>query len=872
MKHYLALIFLGLFFLSTQAQITNRDFRDALSQDRQVAATVISFEKSKALIETDGSSRTLTHELKVQISKALPIDLNFKIQPVEGAVISKRIRNAFTQTSVLKAKSKEQVVRFKINEKELSDSKFEKLVLELLLPSSANLRKHKITFKNVEQVITIKRIAPQVLQKPKITFKFNSKESVITNDGTPGNLTHDILVSTSEGLPADIKFYVEPGKEFSNYSISKSFYNASVFYKSKTSRKVTLTINKEELKKSGLEKIALRLAMPSEYLKRYNIDLSQEWHAVTIRNSNPPDTSPEKIWVNVNPNRSALTNDGSEGNLIHKLRLVASKKLPINFNFRIEASGQNVNNEVERIFGSNQVFRKDQREQTFEFKLDKKTLKKAGIDQINLSLIGFRNNNDKYDIKFNNARQVVRIQNNFNNAATDPPVNNSTENQDEIVVQGVTESVPEEGAFTEESEPEAPDKFEAGEIDEESQEEPGKDLREDSVSDEQKSKMNILWYIVLGILTFFAFYIESKRRGKLVPMSGQGDEEFEDDVDFEVDDDMGEGGSEASGDMGAEESSGTPRGMEMGEEMAEEAGEEEMEAVGAVLPAKFTIVPTFYGTDREPTRKSAPDKMFGSERGELSFGICEVSIPKTHKMGEIESPLWGLKIFENENKHIILKKVEALKEENFIELFKEKLSQTGKKSALIFVHGFNVSFSEAAKRTAQIAYDLRFDGVPAFYSWPSHAKTLSYIPDESNIEWTQPNMEAFLEKILTDTEAENIYIIAHSMGTRALSKSVASIVENKPTLRKKIQEIILTAPDIDADVFKRDIAPKIVNAGNRLTLYASSEDIALKASKKIHQNSRAGESGEDIVLVDGMSSIDATGHGYRFSKAFLLWR
>ena len=69
---------------------------------------------------------------------------------------------------------------------------------------------------------------------------------------------------------------------------------------------------------------------------------------------------------------------------------------------------------------------------------------------------------------------------------------------------------------------------------------------------------------------------------------------------------------------------------------------------------------------------------------------------------------------------------------------------------------------------------------------------------------------------------------------RALSRAVASLLSDKPDLRNRLKEVILTAPDIDADIFKRDIAPALTAAGRPITLYASSEDLALVASKKIH--------------------------------------
>jgi esterase/lipase superfamily enzyme len=107
------------------------------------------------------------------------------------------------------------------------------------------------------------------------------------------------------------------------------------------------------------------------------------------------------------------------------------------------------------------------------------------------------------------------------------------------------------------------------------------------------------------------------------------------------------------------------------------------------------------------------------------------------------------------------------------------------------------------------------------------------------------------------------------MGNRALTQAYINVVKNNPKLKKRFKEIILTAPDINADIFKRDIAPLMVKAGNPITLYVSSSDIALKASKKFHNHFRAGDSSQEIIILPGIESIDSTnvntsflGHSY----------
>ena len=52
----------------------------------------------------------------------------------------------------------------------------------------------------------------------------------------------------------------------------------------------------------------------------------------------------------------------------------------------------------------------------------------------------------------------------------------------------------------------------------------------------------------------------------------------------------------------------------------------------------------------------------------------------------------------------------------------------------MFIHGFNVSFADAAIRAAQLSCDLSIAGVMAFYSWPSQGTLAGYAADESSIE------------------------------------------------------------------------------------------------------------------------------------------
>src|SRR5690348_15125219 len=115
------------------------------------------------------------------------------------------------------------------------------------------------------------------------------------------------------------------------------------------------------------------------------------------------------------------------------------------------------------------------------------------------------------------------------------------------------------------------------------------------------------------------------------------------------------------------------------------------------------------------------------------------------------------------------------------------------------------------------------------------------------------------------------------MGNRPLARAVASLLGENPSTRDRLKEIIITAPDIDAEVFQWDIAPILTSSGRPVTLYASSSDLALMMSKRVHGFPRAGETGNGLMIAAGIETIDATntdtsflGHSYYAERRSIL--
>lgn len=279
------------------------------------------------------------------------------------------------------------------------------------------------------------------------------------------------------------------------------------------------------------------------------------------------------------------------------------------------------------------------------------------------------------------------------------------------------------------------------------------------------------------------------------------------------------------------------------------------------VPGQYKLIKVFFATDRKliPNAQSPRDFFTGDRGHVISYGISEVSIPRDHKKGELESPFMLRTYFENPAKHIVLMRIDLHKHSEFMSELRTVVEGGKTNEALIFVHGFNNTFEDAARRTAQIAHDIQFTGVPMFYSWPSGGKTLDYVSDGNDADQAVSYLKLFLKDIAENTHFAHVTLLAHSMGNRTLTRAFIALKSEVPAKKLQVfKEIILAAPDIDADVFRNEIAPALIASNSTITLYASSKDEALIASKKLNGAPRAGDSGAGLVVMKGMETIDAT--------------
>jgi esterase/lipase superfamily enzyme len=133
--------------------------------------------------------------------------------------------------------------------------------------------------------------------------------------------------------------------------------------------------------------------------------------------------------------------------------------------------------------------------------------------------------------------------------------------------------------------------------------------------------------------------------------------------------------------------------------------------VEASTPEAIYVQQIFYATNRRLTGRSDPGLLYGGEhakRDQLHYGICEVSIPvQVHEKGREERPsVWKLQWRENPTEHLVLQSIRPMSRDRFLLTLSARLDSAkaaGARDAIIFIHGFNTTFENTRRRTAQIA-------------------------------------------------------------------------------------------------------------------------------------------------------------------------
>jgi esterase/lipase superfamily enzyme len=250
----------------------------------------------------------------------------------------------------------------------------------------------------------------------------------------------------------------------------------------------------------------------------------------------------------------------------------------------------------------------------------------------------------------------------------------------------------------------------------------------------------------------------------------------------------------------------------------------------------------FYVTNRGLGSDDGPiEERFGNEReGVLKFGFFDTQIEPTLGLGMIINPTdW----FQNEE--IQLKQVQSLDKSEFIAHLRQQVQASPLRSILINVNGFRERFPSALRKTAFLSHVLDINSPVLVFDWPGDQgstprgyRRAQRIAGESGAELAQT-----LGLIIRQVQPDRLWLVANSMGGEVVVHAFSILYQETDLAdaEVEIEDVVLTAPDVDRDEFDRQFKQEIAALARNLTVYVSSNDRALLISRVINRGRRLGE-------------------------------
>lgn len=255
------------------------------------------------------------------------------------------------------------------------------------------------------------------------------------------------------------------------------------------------------------------------------------------------------------------------------------------------------------------------------------------------------------------------------------------------------------------------------------------------------------------------------------------------------------------------------------------------------------------------------------------FARMVISIPKDRPTGEIQWPSSP----GDADGAFSARAFEALDRDAFRANLGRRVAAKGGRHVLVFVHGYNTRFDEAAFRLAQIVHDSGAEVTPILFSWASAASLGAYPYDRESAALGRDGLEALIEKLAAEPGVTQVSVLAHSMGGWLTLETLRQVVIRRGTLPAKVKDVMLAAPDVDVDVALAQ--GRVIQQARhkpRMTLFVSTDDKALSAARWLWGSrdrlgsinpaqepyrTNLGKSGVTVIDLSDVTSADSLNHG-----------
>jgi esterase/lipase superfamily enzyme len=217
----------------------------------------------------------------------------------------------------------------------------------------------------------------------------------------------------------------------------------------------------------------------------------------------------------------------------------------------------------------------------------------------------------------------------------------------------------------------------------------------------------------------------------------------------------------------------------------------------------------------------------------------------------------------------------------------EEIAATGTRDLVIYVHGFNTDFAVNTGMAAEIWHYAGRRGAVLSFAWPSRHRLLGYGADKANAAYAVRHLRILLEVLAERSVAARIHFVAHSAGCPIVVDALhelrllhGGLSRAELGARFRIGRVVLAAPDMDLMQFFNASLDGFDDLPERIAIYASREDGALRLASLLFEADRLGRSvghltawEREVVLgFDHIEAVDVSnpedllgdflGHGY----------
>jgi len=252
----------------------------------------------------------------------------------------------------------------------------------------------------------------------------------------------------------------------------------------------------------------------------------------------------------------------------------------------------------------------------------------------------------------------------------------------------------------------------------------------------------------------------------------------------------------------------------------------------------------FYVTNRVPGDSFGRlEERYRPERDDtIRYGSYDAEFEPTLGLSAVFDPT---KWFRNEEVEITDER--ELDPAELVRQLRGYVSGSPHQSLLIVVHGYREQFESALRKTAFVSHVLDINTPVLLFDWPGDQPGTPLVAYRRAVEVAEESgteLARTLEIVLREIEPERVWLLANSMGAQVVADAFGLLYgqEEFADAELELEDVVLTAPDVDLEAFNDQFKTEISALTRHLTVYVSSNDRALLASRIVNRGMRRGES------------------------------